>query len=188
MSKKQEIVEPAEPVIRRRGRLSSIWIIPIIAACIGGWLYYRSVVEAGTPITIYFDNGAGIQPGKTAIRYEGVEVGRVDRLEVSEDYQQVVVYATLEKSAAEMAREDTQLWLVKPRVSVEGVSGLDTLLSGVYISIRPGEGKEEDVFRALEEPPKRNPNEPGLHLKLTAARLGSAIPGTGVYYRNIRGW
>ena len=182
----QKPVDVGPAVIRRRSRFSVVWLIPMTAAAIGGWLWYRSIVEAGLPITLHFADGAGIHEGKTHIRHEGVSIGTVESIELSEDFEGVVVKAELEKSAAGIATEGAVFWLVKPRVDFGGVSGLETLVSGAYIAVRPGHGKRKTKFTALPKPPTIDPSEPGLHIVLTSKTLGTLMPGTPVYFRKMQ--
>ncbi len=45
-------------------------------------------------------------------------------------------------------RKETQFWLVTPKASLAGVSGLDALVGGNYIGMMPGKGEPEDHFVA----------------------------------------
>ncbi|MCP4340986.1 MAG: hypothetical protein GY799_19390 [Desulfobulbaceae bacterium] len=67
----------SEPVIKKNRGVSTIWILPIIAFCISGWLVYNSYRDAGVDITIYFADASGIIPGKTQIMVRGIPVGLV---------------------------------------------------------------------------------------------------------------
>ena len=182
----QKPVDVGPAVIRRRSRFSVVWLIPMIAAAIGAWLWHKSIVEAGLPITLYFSDGAGIHEGKTHICHEGVSIGTVESIELSEDFEGVVVKAELDKSAAGLAKEGAVFWLVRPRVDFGGISGLETLVSGAYIAVRPGHGESTTKFTALPEPPTVDPSEPGRHIVLTSKTLGSLQPGTPVYFRKMQ--
>ena len=182
----QKPVDVGPAVIRRRSRFSVVWLVPLTAAAIGGWLWHRSIVEAGLPITLFFADGAGIHEGKTHIAHEGVSIGTVESIELSEDFEGVVVKAELDKSAAGLARQGTVFWLVKPRVDFGGISGLETLVSGAYIAVRPGHGEPATKFTALDAPPTIDPSEPGRHIILTAKTLGSLHHGTPVYFRKMQ--
>ena len=178
--------EAGEAVLKKHKRFSVVWIIPVIAAAIGGWLWYRSIAEAGLPITLHFQDGSGIHAGKTDIKFGGVSVGVVDSVELRDDFGGVVVRATLDRSAGGLAREGSVFWLVKPRVDFGGISGLDTLVSGDYITVRPGGGPQRAEFSALPKPPTVRFGASGLHVFVTARTLGSLMPGTPVYFRRIR--
>lgn len=166
-------------------RISIIWIFPIIAAIIGLWLIYQSYLERGVPITILFESGEGIVKKETLIKYDGVAIGVVDSVELSPDKKNVIVNATLDKSAEDLAKEGAKFWVVRPRFNVGGVSGLDTIISGEYITIRPGKGKYKNSFIGLNHPPLGDPDAPGLHLVLYSDRLGSLSEGSPILFREI---
>ena len=54
---------------RRTTNWSAIWVLPLIALLIGGWLAYRAYSEAGIEIEIFFPSGDGIQVNKTCLLY-----------------------------------------------------------------------------------------------------------------------
>ena len=75
-------------------------------------------------------------------------------MKLSDDYSKVEVTAKIDKSAAGLMVEDAKFWVVEPRVTLSGVSGLGTLLSGNYIGFEVGKsGKAQRKFTGLEVPP-----------------------------------
>jgi paraquat-inducible protein B len=170
----------------RRNRLSIVWIIPITAALIGAWLAYTSYTERGIPVTITFKTADGIEADKTRIKFKNVELGKVDRIEVGADGLHVEVHATVAREAERHLRADTLFWVVRPRIGATGISGLSTIVSGAYITFRPGGGSEAQSFRGLELPPVTAANEPGVRVVLHSDRLGSHVPGLPVLYRGVR--
>jgi paraquat-inducible protein B len=173
-------------VIKKRPRFSIIWFIPLIAVGIGLWLVYQTVVESGVPITITFKNGEGLVNKKTFIYYKGVQVGDVDEVTLSTDLKTVVVQATLHKSAVDLATEGASFWIVRPKLGPAGITGLDTLMSGVYIAVSPGTGAPVRAFRGLEDPQLGNKTAPGMNIVLTSDNLGSIEAGSPVYYRQVQ--
>jgi paraquat-inducible protein B len=167
---------------------SAIWILPLIALLIGGWLGWRAYSTAGIEIEVMFANGDGIQAGKTEVIYKGMSVGKVLRLELDEGGSQRVVRVTIEmdQRVEPHLREETRFWLVKPSVSLAGITGLETLVSGNYITVSPGEGEPTRQFTALLEPPPLADSVPGLHLTLKAERLGSLNRDSPVFYKQIQ--
>src|SRR5690606_19357263 len=119
--------------------LPYVWLVPIVAAAVGGYLFYRTEIDVGPTIAISFADGTNIGQGSKVV-YRGVEVGSVESVELDAGLQQVNVVARLHKPAAGLAREGSQFWIVEPRISVGQVTGLDTLLSGSYIQVAPGSG------------------------------------------------
>jgi paraquat-inducible protein B len=174
-----------QALAKRPSRLSMVWLLPLIAAAIGGWLAYKAITEADISINIHFESGEGISAGKTEIRYQGIVLGKVDRLSLNTDLAGVIAHASVDRRAREALKHNTRFWLVKPEVSFGGVSGLDTLLSGNYITLQPGDGASKRDFHALSEPPTLNQRGSGLSLTLTADNLGSLHVGSPVQHRGI---
>ncbi len=177
--------QPKQPVLKKRRGLPFIWILPVIAALIGGGLVIKSMIEAGVPIEIVFDTANGIEAGKTKLMYRGLEVARVKSVELNKDLQSVTVHIDIPRRAEKHLRSQAQFWLVKPEISLAGVTGLGTLLSGNYIAVRPGGGHKTRAFRALKNPPPHDVDTPGLHVTLKASKLGSLRKDAPIYYRQI---
>ena len=174
-----------QPVIRPASRWSALWVLPLIALAIAAWLGWKAYNESGTQATIRFDDGEGISVDRTEVLYKGISLGKVSHIKVAEDSRGVIATININKDAEKYLRSETRFWLVKPRVSLAGVTGLETLVSGQYIAIQPGGGEAARDFVALRDPPPLTSNLPGLHLTLKAERLGSLIQGSPVYYRQL---
>jgi paraquat-inducible protein B len=178
---------PAPLIQNRRWIPRLVWAVPIAAAVIGISLLIRNWENEGPRITISFLSVEGVQVGKTLVKYRDVTVGRVSAVDLSADHQTVVVSADLSKDAASLLKADTQFWIVRPRIGVGSVSGLDTLLSGVYIGMKTGaETRRERQFVGLENPPALSHGPHGRELQLHAARAGSLAIGAPVYFRQFQ--
>lgn len=178
---------PTAYVTRKKG-ISAIWIVPIIALLFGAWLIVKAVAERGTFITVQFDNASGIVVGKTEVRYKGLPTGIVTGLEVSKDLKSVIVEIEMVASAKNMLTDNTLFWAVTADISFQGISGLETILSGNYINVQPdleGRGKARRKFVALSEPPILSETTPGLHINLQADKLGSIGRNSPVSYKQI---
>jgi paraquat-inducible protein B len=173
----------------RRSRLNSIsliWIVPIVALIVGTVLAVRAALQTGPTITIEFRNAEGIQAGRTDLRYKEVAIGRVVAVSLGRDGQ-VLVTASLDRSASWIAVEDSSFWVVRPRIGTAGVTGLGTLFSGSYIGVDAGASDEtRRQFKGLETPPFVLRGEPGRSFVLDATDLGSLEVGSPVYYRRAR--
>lgn len=167
---------------------SAIWVLPLIALLIGGWLGWRAYNEAGIEIQVTFETGEGLQAGKTEVIYKGMSIGKLTALELDDSGEQRGVRATLEmdKRVEHQLLSNTRFWLVKPSVSLAGITGLETLVSGNYIAASPGDGEPARKFTALNEPPPLADTAPGLHLTLKAERLGSLNRDSPVFYKQIQ--
>ncbi len=166
-------------------RLSMIWLLPVLAIILGGWLYYKSQTEADIQVLIHFPDGQGLVAGKTEVRYQGIAIGIINKFKLDSDLNGVTASVSFDPNAGKLLRSGTQFWLVKPQVSLQGISGLDTLLSGNYISLRLGEGEPRYQFKALKEPPLLGNEDRGLNIRLRAATLGSIQHGSPVHYKQL---
>ncbi len=170
---------------RRKTGLSVVWLLPLIAAGLALWLLYQNMQSSGLVVTVHFDDGSGITAGKTPVVYQGITVGTVSELALDDDLDGVIAKVELQLQIEPLIRKDTRFWLVKPQISLSGVSGLDTLVAGNYISFQPGEGEPATEFRALTEPPPFAASAPGLPLTLKADTLGSLTVGAPVLFQQI---
>ncbi|MDO6748546.1 PqiB family protein [Gilvimarinus sp. 1_MG-2023] len=177
---------PAAETTQRRG-ISAVWLLPLLAVLLGGWLAYKHLNEVGVSIVVTFATGEGVVAGTTEVRYKGIKVGTVNELVVQPDLQSVAAHITLSRQAESALKQDTQFWLVKPELSLAGVQGLDTLVSGNYIAIRPGSSqKTKHVFKALDQPPPPKPARGDLEIQLLASDVGSLHSGSPIHYRKLR--
>ena len=167
--------------------LQLIWIIPIVAALVGGYIAVKSFWERGPTITIRFLSGEGIEAGKTRIKHKAVDIGTVRAVGLSPDRKSVVVTAEIDRQSAEgFLVEDTRFWVVRPRIAGGQISGLGTLLAGSYIGSDPGKSQaERRDFVGLETPPPITADLPGRQFSLRTEDLGSLDIGSPVYYRGI---
>ena len=157
-------------------------MVPIIAAAVAGWLVWERMRTAGPEITIQFDQGAALRIGQTPVKYRGVSIGEVTGVELSSDHSHVLVKARLRRTAASVANEGSQFWIVRPQVGLGSVTGLNTVLSGPEIEVRPGEGAPRREFVGRESPPL---DDNGLRLVLRAERPKSLRGNSPVYYRGV---
>lgn len=178
---------PLEQLILKKHKgISPIWILPIFALLIGMWFLFKTYTQEDIPIEIEFETGDGIELDKTEVVYKGIPVGVVSNMVPKEDLTGVIVTAYIQRTASKFLNTETDFWLVKPRISLSGVSGIDTLFSGNYIGMQPGlNGKSTRSFVALPDPPPISLNSPGLHLTLRSDELGSISEGSEVLYRKI---
>lgn len=163
-----------------------VWAIPIVAGAIVLWLGARSFVTHGPDITISFRNAEGLTERQSTIRHRGVIVGRVEELELAPDLSHVIVHARMTRSAKQSLNENTQFYVVSPHVGVEGITGLSTIVSGVYIEMEPVAGSQSQrAFVGLEDPPLLKPDTPGRSFVVSAPELGSLSRGSPISYHGV---
>ncbi len=174
-------------VVDKRKGLPLVWLIPVIAAAVAGWLAWKTYSEKGPTITITFESAAGLEVGKTHVKYREVPLGVVTDVHLSDDLTHVVVTAEMERSAEDHLHADTEFWIENARVTASGVSGLGTLVSGAFIGIKPGSSEEMSrEFRGSEEPPVLQVTVPGTKYTLHSDKRGSVSANSPIYYRGIQ--
>lgn len=173
-------------VVRRSRTLNPVWLVPIIALALAGWLVWEHYRSQGTMAYLRFETAIGIDSGKTEVRCRSVRVGIVENVELAHDLLSVVVGLRIDPESESLLRQGTRFWVVRPRVSASDISGLGTILTGAYIEMDPGEGPEGvEHFDGLESPPVTSSTVPGLRLTLTASRTGSLTAGSPISYQGF---
>ena len=177
--------EPAAAV--RRSRISLIWLIPLVAAVIAAWLGWRTVSQEGSTVTLTFRSADGLTAGQTRVRHKAVDLGQVETIRLSDDMSHVIVKMRMRREADPYLTGNARFWVVRPRITSGSLSGIETLVSGSYIEMDPGnrDGERTTEFTGLEQPPGVRTGEPGRTFTVKAQRLGSLGPGAPVFYRDI---
>lgn len=180
------VLPAPEPRGDGRKRLSLIWLVPVVAALVGLGLVVRTWLKTGPTITITFDTAESLENGTTEVRYKDVVVGKVSSIQLREDDSRVLVEVELTPDAARLAVRDSRFWVVRPRIGIGGVSGINTLLSGAYIGVDVGLSEESQRdFVGLEKPPAVTNDQKGRQFTLTTTDAGSITIGAPVYYRRV---
>ena len=180
-------VPESRALSRRRTRLSLVWVVPIVAALVGAWVAVTRIESEGPKITIVFGSAEGLEAGKTKIEYKGVEVGTITSIQLAPDHRQVLAAAEMAPKTEDFLVEDTQFWVVRPRISGANVTGLGTLISGAYIGMEIGSSKRKKRdFVTLETPPVVTGGVPGRFFVLETPNLGSLDIGTPVLFRRLQ--
>ncbi|WP_153914953.1 MlaD family protein [Shewanella sp. TC10] len=174
------------PKVVKKKLFSPIWLLPIVALVLGAWLGVKSIKESGIEIQVHFPSAIGIDIGKTLVKYQGLTVGKVTDISLDKDLSGVNVKIVMDYRSDPFLNKNTLFWLVTPKASITGIEGLDTLFSGNYIAIEPGDGSSTSEFIASTEAPSMIPNEEeGIVVKLTTPTLGSLDVGSLVFYRQV---
>ncbi|WP_298770644.1 MlaD family protein [uncultured Shewanella sp.] len=173
------------PKIVKKKLFSPIWLLPAVALILAAWLGIQSIRDAGITVRIHFPNASGMEVGKTLVRYQGLNMGKVVDISIDKNLSGVNVDVLMDSRAEPFLRANTQFWLVKPKASIMGVQGLDAIFSGNYIGMLPGTGSPKMSFKAETNAPVMQAGSEGIILKLNASRLGSLEVGSPIYFRQI---
>ncbi|GAB5382257.1 MAG: intermembrane transport protein PqiB [Aliiglaciecola sp.] len=182
-----ESMTTQDAVVASSKRISRIWLIPLVAMSIGLWMVYYQWANQGPLIQIEFASATGIEADNTKIKTKDVEIGVVKSVSLKPDLSGVLVTARIQPAAAHLLQTDSNFWLVTPRVSLSGVSGLSTLLSGPYITMEPSNsGEETTEFVALENPPVTPTGTPGLQITLNSDDEFAFKEGDPIIYKGLQ--
>lgn len=147
---------------------------------------FKALYNRGPEITIDFADGSGVEAGKTLLEYKGVPAGTVAAVELKPGLGGVRIQLRLKKDAASLASAGARFWIVHPEIGFSGVRGLDTLVTGVRLSVLPGNGPPAKSFTGLETPPPPDVTDQGRAFELRSDRLGSLTTGAPVFYRELK--
>lgn len=78
--------------------------------------------------------------------FKGLPVGTLKGFQVTPDLQHIDARIEMAKEAREKLTRDTKFWVVRPEVSMNRITGLETLVSGSYFEVQPGTSTEESLF------------------------------------------
>ena len=178
---------PPDAIVRPPNRFLFIWLVPVVAALLALYLGWETLASRGPMITITFANGQGLTAGQTKVEHNAVVIGTVESVTLSSDFRQVVAKVRMDKSATPLLTSHARFWVVRPRLSLTDISGLQTLVSGSYIAVDPGvsPGNPQLEFRGLDQPPGVTSEQPGQTFTLQAPELGWLEAGAPVFYHNI---
>jgi paraquat-inducible protein B len=179
--------EPQEAKVKPHGRLSPVWLIPIVAAGLVAYLGYSSFENRGPTVTLVLATAEGLTVDETRVEHKSVPLGTVEGITLAPDMKSVIVKVRMVGGTKAMLTDHARFWVVRPRLSAGSLTGIETLVSGAYIEVDPGEpgGKKQQEFTALAQPPGRESDEPGRVFVLKAKRLGTLSAGAPLYYRDV---
>lgn len=169
------------------GSLSIVWVIPVIALVVSLFVAWQSYASRGPIITLEFEDGAGIAPRETELRFRDVKVGMVEDVYFSEGLRSVIARVRVEPDIAPFVDSTATFWVVRPELSASGVSGLDTVLSGVFIqgAWDSDPGPSQIAFKGLNSAPLYQSGLDGLQIALRSPPGGTLTAETPILYRGI---
>ena len=168
-------------------RISAIWLIPILAVLGSLAVAYQSYSSRGPLISITFSDGAGIAKRETELRYRDVTVGVVEDVKFTPDLSGVQAMVRVDTSVAPYIDSSATFWIVQPELTAQGVTGLDTVLSGVYIEGTWDNDISDPVyaFDGLDDAPLFRASEGGLEIVLRTPPGGSMTDNSPITFRGI---
>ena len=182
---------PTLPVETAKGtgpsRASLVWIIPIIALATALSVAWKNYSDRGPLIEIRFPDGSGISERETELRFRDVAVGIVEELHFTDDLTEVSALVRVDKNIAPFIDSSANFWIVEPEISVQGVSGLDTVLSGVYIegSWDADIGTPTYSFEGHNDAPLFQSGQAGLEIVLRTTPGGTMTDDSPITFRGI---
>jgi len=180
-------VPESKVVAGKRRRFSAIWLIPAVAAAAAIWIGITTIRSQGPKLTIVFRSAEGLEAGKTKVRYQGIDVGEISDLRISDDHLKVIATAKMSPKTESFLVKDTKFWVVRPQISGATITGLGTLISGAYVGVEIGQSKQrEHTFVALDDAPLEIGGIHGRYFSLKSSQLGSLTKGTPVYFRRLQ--
>ncbi|MDS9466898.1 MlaD family protein [Paracoccus sp. MBLB3053] len=190
--KEPSALKPAEPVRQSTSRgvragSSLIWLVPILALIVTLGVGWNAIASRGTLIWVDFKDATGITPGETALKFREITVGKVESVRFTEDLKQVRVSIRVDKDLAPFIDDDAQFWIVRPQVSAQGISRLDTVLTGSFVEgyWDDNAAERQTEFKGLEKPPLNSTGQNGTWIVLAAERSRGMTEGAPVLFRGI---
>ncbi len=186
MARKIPEVDTSPRKAPARRWILSIWLIPLLALLVSGWFAYRYFSQLGPEIRIHFPSSGGLVANQSQIRFRDVPIGMVKKISLEEGKEGVVVTARMNRDALSYLNDSSRFWIVKARIDMSGVQGLDTLISGTYIELyaKPDTEHPKREFVGLDAPYIPDTLK-GKRYKLRSRSAYDLSVGSLVYYRNI---
>ena len=173
--------------VTTKPKISAIWIIPLIALLVGIWMLYQYQANVGPTIYIKMPHAEGIIAGKTEIKVRSVKIGQIDAIRLSDSQDSGIARAQIDKNYNELLTDDAKIWVVKPRIDETGISGMSTLLSGVYLEFSPGESKKlKERFVLQDEPALIGKDVKGGRFQLLSYNAEVLEVSTGIFFKNYK--
>lgn len=141
----------------------------------------RAAAATSPPVKIVFSQGQGLLAGRSQLRHLGVPVGLVESVRTANGNVEVV--ARFEPGHEALRRKGAKFAIVQPVVSLQGITGMETILSGVYIDCMPGTGPTADSFVGKASGDPEVLDRTGFEIRLLAPASGIHV-GAHVYYRS----
>ncbi len=166
---------------------SVIWLVPLLALIAALGVAWKSYNDLGPLIVIEFEKGTGIKAKETELKYRDITVGTVEKVGFTSGLGRVTATVRVDKDVAPYIDASATFWIVQPEVSAQGITGLTTVLSGVYIEGSWDEqiGAPSDRFQGATEAPLIHTNRNGLEIAFRTTTNGYLTDNAPILYRGI---
>lgn len=167
--------------------VSKLWLLTVACALVSILLFWWSNQASGDRIVVRFKEGHGIKP-EDRLRHKGIDIGTVEKVSLNQELRHVEVQIRVSKETRSLICKGTQFWIVRPVLSTDAITGLDTILGAKYIAIEPGpEGSSfESTFEGLENAPALAPRDGAVEIVLDSPTRGGLENGAPLLYRGFR--
>ena len=160
-----------------------VWAIPLAALLIVAYLGLRAISDRGVDVVVTFASAAGARVGDTKVIYQGLDAGRVTKVELNPDGRRVDMTLRLIPRARVVLNTNTRFWLVGAKPSLADIDSVRAALAGVTIGVSPGEGGVPTRhFVGLQQPPVVDPQTKGTAYTLVTHVIGPVRNGSTVLY------
>ncbi|MBW7055341.1 MlaD family protein [Paracoccus bogoriensis] len=185
-------LKPASPVRKTAVRAAQagvnvIWLVPIIALVVTLGIAWNAFRDRGILIQIEFADATGITAGETTLRFREIIVGRVEAVQFTPDLGRVVVDVRVNRDIAQYIDDEASFWIVRPQVTAQGVTRLDTVLTGAFIEGYWDADVSEPATRfvGLDRPPLIRNDQPGTWVTLAMDQADGLNEGAPVLFRGV---
>lgn len=170
----------------RFGKVSHLWWLTVLSLLAAIGLVWWSLPSSGVALNVTFPEGHGLK-AEDLVLYRGIKVGHVEEVKLSNDLSGISVLLQLNESSAQLARAGTQFWIVRPKLSITEISGLETAVGHKYVSLKPGPkgGARQLAFEGLINAPVLDSDEVGVEIVIRGDRRSSVNTGSPVNFRGV---
>jgi paraquat-inducible protein B len=149
-------------------------------------MYFDYLDSIGPEIEIRFADAPGMEGGKTPLIFRGVVAGTVTKVQLDDDLDEAVVHVRLEKFASGLAVETTEFWIEQPEFTLQGATGLTSLIQGNALRARMGTGEKWRHFVGRDSGPLLAGDETGIRIRLESEQTQPLSRGALVVYRGVQ--
>lgn len=172
--------------VKKSRWLGWIWLLPVAAVGIVGYLGIKALLGNGPTVHVVFASAANIKAGDTKVKFHDQEVGEVESVTLQKDLKHTDVVLSLHSQLEGHLGPDSRFWIEGGNLSLNDLSELKTLIAGPFIGIDPKPGKGTDHFTGLQKKPLVPEQTAGHHYHLKEAKLGTISRGSPVLHLGVK--